>query len=52
MRTLEEKSFEMMMKFALSCDEMIMVRGGDDGGGEGGDPEDSDPEKPPVVVKI
>jgi len=54
MRTLEEKNFELMMKFALSCDEMLMVRGGTDGDGdgEGGDPEDIDPEKPPVLIKI
>jgi hypothetical protein len=54
MKTLEEKNFELMMNFALSCDEMLMVRGGNDGEGEGeGEgPEDIDPEKPPVVIKI
>ncbi len=52
MRTLEEKNFEMMMRFALSCDEMLKVRGGTDGEGDGGDDPESDPEKPPVVIKI
>lgn len=52
MKTLGEKNFEMMIEFALSCDEMLKVRGGDDGEGGGGDPEDSDPEKPPIVIKI
>lgn len=54
MRTLEEKNFELMMNYALSCDEMLMVRGGTDGDGdgEGGGNDDSDPEKPPVLIKI
>lgn len=53
MKTLEEKSFEMMMRFALSNEEMISVRGGTDEGGDGGeDEEDGDPEKPPVGVKL
>ena len=50
MRTLEEKSFEMMMRFALSNEEMISVRGGTDEGGDVN--EDGDPEKPPVGVKL
>ncbi|MBE0673295.1 MAG: hypothetical protein IH591_01415 [Bacteroidales bacterium] len=48
MKTLEEKNFEMMMKFALSNNEMLAVRGGD--GEEGG--EDGDPEKPPITIKL
>lgn len=53
MKTFGERNFELMMKFALSSDEMLMVRGGNDGGEEGGgDPEDSDPEKPPIIIKI
>jgi hypothetical protein len=46
MRTLEEKNFEMMKRFALTAVEMLSVRGGD---GEGGG-DDSDPEKPPIKV--
>jgi hypothetical protein len=50
MKTLEQKNFEMMMRFALSNEEMLFVRGGGDEGGEGTD--ESDPEKPPVVIKL
>jgi|GEM_PF-6739545 len=49
MRTIAEKNFEMMMKYALSGEEMINVRGGDEGGGG----EDGDPEKPPIgTIKV
>lgn len=48
MRTIAEKSFEMMMKYALSSEEMINVRGGDGEGGSDADPEK--PTNPPIKV--
>jgi hypothetical protein len=51
MKKFDEKNFEMMKRFALSSVEMINVRGGDGEGGEdGGD--DSDPERPPIGIKV